>query len=127
MRWLTRRNRSGKLRDKVKRLNQQLIGWVAYFRLARCRTQLDQLDRWIRRKLRVMKLKQLKRKATIQRFLAENGVPSYQAWILALSGKGWWRLGGSPQAHQAMGLKWFEELGLASLRVRWAAYQMDTP
>jgi hypothetical protein len=43
------------------------------------------------------------------------GVKKWLSWILALSGKGYWRKSGSPQAHQAMGIKWFEEQGLYNL------------
>ena len=78
-----------------------------------------ELDRWIRRKVRVLKLKQLKRNYTIYKFLRGRGVPVRLAWLLSLSGKGWWRKGGCPQAHQAMDSRWFEELGLVSLEIRW--------
>jgi hypothetical protein len=43
------------------------------------------------------------------------GVKEYQAWIIASSGKGWWRKSGTPQVCQAMNNKWFEEQGLISL------------
>ena len=52
---------------------------------------------------------------TIANFLRECGVPERRAWLLALSGKGWWRMAGSPQAAQAMTLAWFERQGLVSL------------
>jgi RNA-directed DNA polymerase len=50
-------------------------------------------------------------------------VPEHSAWLLALSGKGWWRKAGSPAAHQAMSTTWFAGLGLVSLTVRYAALQ----
>lgn len=31
---------------------------------------------------------------------------------LAVSGKGWWRLADTPQAHRAMSLSWFKQIGL---------------
>ena len=34
------------------------------------------------------------------------------AWMLALTGKGWWRRADTPQAHRAMNLEWFKEMGL---------------
>jgi RNA-directed DNA polymerase len=62
-----------------------------------------------------MKIKQLKRVYTIAKTLITMGVKEYQAWILAGSGKGWWRLAATPQAHQAMNNKWFEQQGLVCL------------
>ena len=43
--------------------------------------------------------------------------------MLALSGKGWWRLAGSPQAAQAMTIQWFKEQKLVLLTERYAALQ----
>ena len=78
------------------------------------------LDSWIRRKLRCFRIKQCKRVITLQRFLERQGVDSWQSWILSLSGKGHWRKSGCPQVHQAMGNKWFEELGLYNLSLNYA-------
>jgi RNA-directed DNA polymerase len=58
---------------------------------------------------------------TIATFLRENGVPEWQAWIFALSGKGWWRLSGSPQAAHGMPNAWFDQAGLSSLALQHAA------
>ena len=127
MRWLTRRNRPGTLDEKIGRLNSYIRGWVAYFRYGRSRSLMLALDQWVRRKVRVIKLKQLKRRYTIFKFLKAYGVKAYQAWILALSGKGWWRMSLCPQAHQAMGIPWFKEQGLVGVLERWEAYRRKPP
>ena len=85
---MTRRNRPGRFSEKIAALNRMLTGWMNYYRYARCGGKLRTLDGWIRRKLRVMKLKQLKRRYTVARFYRRQGVPEYQAWIGVLSGKG---------------------------------------
>ncbi|WP_272897567.1 hypothetical protein, partial [Sphingopyxis bauzanensis] len=76
---------------------------------------------WLRRKLRCARLKQCKRTMSIANFLQEAGVPEWRAWVLALSGKGWWRLAGSPQAAEAMTIAWFNRQGLVSLAHHHAA------
>jgi len=76
------------------------------------------LDEWIRRKLRCYRLKQCKHAIGICRFLQSHGVPEWQAWILALSGKGWWRLSLAWQSTMAMNLAWFRKMGLVSLRAK---------
>jgi len=116
---LTRRNQPGKLEDKVRVLNRLITGWVNYYRYARMSSHLKRLDSWLRRKLRVIKLKQLKRRYTIVKFYLSRGLPEYQAWISVLSGKGLWRKSGYPQSHQAMNLRWFKELKLVSMYERW--------
>ena len=44
-----------------------------------------------------------------------NGLPKWRAWLLAGSGKGWYRMAGTPQASEAMSNKWFAERGLIPL------------
>ena len=99
----------------VAEINRFMVGWRNYFELAQAKVTLAELDKWIRRKLRCLKLKQCKRAKAIARFLKGRGVGADAAWMLAASGKGWWRLAKTRQSHVAMGQEWFRELGLISL------------
>jgi RNA-directed DNA polymerase len=123
VRELTRRNRGVKFEKIISGLTPLLRGWINYFSCAKCKRLLQDLDGWIRRKLRCYRLKQCKRVITIKRLLRSLGVPNWQSWILALSGKGWWRKSGCPQVHQAMNLKWFEDLGLYNMSNNYALLQ----
>ena len=96
---------------------------MTYFRHAACKTALGELDEWLRRKLRCVRLKQCKRAKPTVDFLVKHGVPVRRAWPLALSGKGWWRRSGSPPANEAMTMQWFAALGLVSLAAHYAALQ----
>jgi hypothetical protein len=49
------------------------------------------------------------------KYLVELGVPIKNAWALAKSSKGWWRLSLNPIINQAMPDSWFKELGLVSM------------
>src|SRR6185295_6807661 len=97
----TRRNRGLSLQRMIQDLNEYLPGWATYFRWATRDRPFRHLDAWIRRRLRCVRLKQRKRSYSIARFLQSLGVPTRQAWLLARSGKGWWRKSGSPQASEA--------------------------
>jgi RNA-directed DNA polymerase len=119
LRQITRRNRGVSFAEVIGELNLFLNGWVTFFRHAACKSHLQRLDEWIRRKLRCLRLKQRKRAGPIAEFLHQLGVPTWRAWIGALSGKGWWRLSGSPPATEGMSLAWFESQGLVSLTVRY--------
>jgi RNA-directed DNA polymerase len=123
IREITRRNRGISLERMIQELNSYLTGWVTYFRYAACKSHLRQMDEWIRRKLRCVRLKQRKRVKAIADFLQRLGVPERSAWRLALSGKGWWRKAGSPQACQAMTIAWFREQGLVNLTERYVELQ----
>jgi RNA-directed DNA polymerase len=125
VRELTRRSRGVSLGQMVSELNSFLTGWVTYYRHAQCRGHLQRLDEWIRHRVRCVQLKQRKRAKPISDFLRSCGVPAHLAWLLALSGKGWWRKAGSPAAHHAMSTTWFAGLGLVSLTVRYV--ELNTP
>ena len=115
IRAITKRNRGRSFAIIIAELNLFLRGWMQYFRLSRSRSLLRNLDAWIRRKLRCYRIKQSKRTISLKRLLHSLGVPNWQSWIIALSGKGLWRKSGSPQVHQAFNLKWFEQQGLYNL------------
>jgi RNA-directed DNA polymerase len=117
VRQITRRNRGVSLEKVIHELNEYLSGWIRYFRYAGS-AGLRGLEKWIRRKLRCLRLKQRKRSKPIADFLQSLGVPEWRAWILAGSGKGWWRMAGSPQATEAMTNQWFRDQGLISLTAR---------
>jgi RNA-directed DNA polymerase len=125
VRQITRRNRGVALGQVIAELNAYLSGWATYFRYARCKSQLCRLDKWIRRKLRCLRLKHCKRTKAQADFLQSLGVPEWRAWILALSGKGWWRKALSYQATEAMTLAWFRAQGLVPLLDHHLALQTD--
>jgi RNA-directed DNA polymerase len=115
IREITRRNRGVNFTQVILELNLFLRGWIGYYRFAWCKVELEQLDGWIRRKLRCYRLKQCKGAKAIARFLEKLGASSVSAHRVASSGKGWWRLALTHSAHLAMSLKWFKDQGLLSL------------
>lgn len=122
LRDITHRGRGDlSLEHRIAGLNRFTAGWVTYYRDAHCRTVLRDVDQWLRRKLRCVRLKHCKNPATIAAFLRKNGVGEKPAQQLATSGKGWWRLAASQQAKWAMPNAWFKELGLLGLEDRHVA------
>jgi RNA-directed DNA polymerase len=125
LREITRRNRGDcPLERMVEQANRFTVGWVTYYRHAQCKSTLRDLDGWLRRKLRCVKLKRCKHVRTMVRFLIGNGVTRGNALKLASSGKGWWRLTDSQQAKQAMPIAWFDALGLTRLADHHAALSL---
>jgi len=123
VRAITRRNRGVSFEQLVIELNSFLTGWVAYFRYAKATSVLTKLDRWVRRKLRCVRLKQRKRAKSIAEFLHGLGVPWDRCWTTAGCSKGWWRLAESPAAQEGMTLAWFQAQGLATLKDRYLHLQ----
>jgi RNA-directed DNA polymerase len=68
-------------------------------------------------------LKQRTRAKPIADFLHGLGVPRDRCWTTAASGKGWWRLAGTPAAQEAMNLAWFRDQGLVDPLGRYLELQ----
>jgi len=116
---LTKRNRGVSLEQVISELNPKLRGWFEYFKHTKSKGLFRNLDGWIRRKIRCFRIKQTKRTIGLVRFLKKHGVASYQSWIIALSGVGWWRKSGTPQVQQAMSNSWFVEQNLFNLSLKY--------
>ncbi len=123
IREITSRNRGIGFARMIEELNSFLRGWSAYYRLTDWQTNFADLDGWIRRKLRCVRLKQCKRYRTIVKFLCRQGVSLRKAWDAVLSGRRWWWLSRTPVASQAMPNHWFEGLGLLNLSSRYEELQ----
>ena len=121
---ITRRNRGISLERMIGELNSFTSGWVTYYRHTAAKSPFCELDAWIRRKLRCVRLKQRKRAVSISAFLRSLGVPRNRSWTTAACGKGWWRMSGTPAAHQAMSLRWFADQRLGSLLDRYEALKL---
>ena len=123
IRQITRRNRGVSFEQVIGELNSFLSGWVTYFRYAKARDVLRSLDRWIRHKLRCVRLKQRKRAASIAAFLRTLGVPWARCWTTAACGKGWWRMSQTPVAQQGMTRAWLQAHGLIELVPKYLELQ----
>ena len=85
IRELTSRTRPVSREQRIRELNQYMVGWIGHFRLASAKTHCTTFDQWIRRRLRMCLWKQWKRVRTRQRELRALGVPEYFVHIMAKS------------------------------------------
>lgn len=122
---ITSRRRGISLEQLVNELNSKLRGWLGYFHYARMNNRLSNLMGWLRRRIRSFRLKQCKRAIGIVRFLTKLGVPKWRTWLVALSGKGWWRLSATPQAHEGMDREWFNKIGLYDLEQNYQRLKIE--
>lgn len=91
-----------------------LLGWVNYFRYSEVKGPFEELDGWVRRKLRCILWRQWKRPFARAGNLMRFGLPEETAWKSATNGRGpWWNAGAS-HMHKAIGKSFFEGLGLVS-------------
>jgi RNA-directed DNA polymerase len=115
LRGLLRQGRGRRLVDVVADLNLALRGWVVYFRLAEAKASFEDLDKWLRRKLRCVMWRQWKRPRTRLHELRRRGLDEARARASAFNGRGpWWNAGAS-HMHAAVPTAVLRQLGLLSL------------
>jgi RNA-directed DNA polymerase len=115
---LTRRDCGNSLDTITKDLARYLIGWRGYFGFGELPSELRNLDKWIRRRLRAIAWKQWKRGRKRYKELCRRGVDHDLAARAAGSGHGPWRMALTPAMHTALPNAFFTALGLPSLVVR---------
>jgi group II intron reverse transcriptase/maturase len=118
LRRLTKRTRSGKLEDVIQEINRYMMGWIGYFWQANTPSVFEELDRWIRRRLRQMVWKRWKRGTTRYRELVKLGVPPGRAGLGAV-GKSPWHMSRSPVINEALSNAYLRNSGLKSLKARY--------
>ena len=104
-------------------LTPLLRGWMNYFRLAEVKGVFDELDSWIRRKLRCLIWRQWKRPYTRAKHLMRRGLREARAWESATNGRGpWWNAGAS-HMNAAFPKSYFDRCGLLSLSEQRLRFQ----
>jgi RNA-directed DNA polymerase len=99
----------------VDELKPVLRGWINYFQLTEVKSTFEELDGWIRRRLRCILWRQWKRPFARAKNLMKRGLGEVQAWTSATNGRGpWWNAGAS-HMNYAFPKGFFDQLGLVSL------------
>jgi RNA-directed DNA polymerase len=109
--------------ERRKRLNRYLRGWMNYFGISQLYTPMDELDGWLRRRIRMCYWKQWRRPRTRIGNLLKLGTSKRHAILTGISRKGYWRLSKTLATQTGMTKKWLEEQGLLSIRQLWMKAQ----
>lgn len=115
VRALTRRNCGRSVEQIVKGLRPYLLGWRNYFKLADTPKVFAELDKWIRRRLRMVHLKQWKNRETCYRNLVARGLTLAAAKSIAGNHLRYWAVSGSTGMNIVFPNNYFDALGLPRL------------
>jgi len=91
LRELTHRNNGWGNEIRIQRINQFIVGWVQYFKLANMKGILREVDEWLRRRIRAIYWKQWKRTKTRYKMLGKYDLPDWVTHNYANCRKGIWR------------------------------------
>lgn len=111
IRELTPRNHGKNIRMMIKDLNPVLRGWANHFRIANCKGLFSELMKWIRRRLRMKKMKEWKSyKAFHKQLRCQGHKGDFPRMSMTR-----WRNSASPHISIALPNKWFDALGLIDM------------
>ena len=119
VRRVTNRNWGVSMEYRLKKLAEITTGWVNYFGLADCEKKLQDLDSWIRRRLRACIWKQWKKVKTKFKNLQKLGIDKQKAWEFANTRKGYWRISKSPILQRTITNHRLDKRGFKSLVNRY--------
>jgi RNA-directed DNA polymerase len=105
-------------------LTPLLRGWMNYFRLAEVKGIFEELDSWIRRKLRCVIWRHWKRPFTRAKKLMQRGLAQAQALKSAMNGRGPWWNARAAHMHTAFPKSYFDRCGLLSLLEQRRRFQL---
>jgi RNA-directed DNA polymerase len=115
LRELLRGARGHKMASVIERINPVLRGWAGYFKLSQSKRPLEEIDGWVRRKLRCVVWRQWKQPSTRARNLMRLGLSEARACKSAFNGRGPWWSSGASHMNQALPKKLWDQLGLVSV------------
>lgn len=116
VRQLIRKGRGRNLELFIRKdLNPLVRGWANYYRKAMTFGIFEELDGWLRRKLRALIWRRWKRVYTRARRLMVLGFTEAKAWRCACNGRGPWWNAGSSHMNAAYPAAAFQRMGLVAI------------
>jgi RNA-directed DNA polymerase len=96
-------------------LNPVIQSWINYFGHAEVKGFAEELDSWIRRRLRLILWRQWNRGQTRYKKLLSAGLSKERARVSSANGRGPWWNSGASHMNDAFRKKYFDNLGLVTM------------
>lgn len=111
VRSITKRNAGRKLEEVIKELNPVLRGWMNYYRVADIQKLKFDLMGWIRRRLRMLKMKQWKTYKAMHKEMRRKGIQGTGEKMAVWK----WKNSNVHIVHKLLPNQFFEDLGLIDI------------
>lgn len=109
---LTKRNWSISLKERIKKINQVIRGWINYFRIADMKTIMTSISENLRHRLRMIIWKHWKIPKAKYKALKKLGIDDKQAYEVAHTSKGYFWVAQTAILHIAISNKRLKQKGL---------------
>ena len=108
MKGQTKRNDPKPVKEKLKKMDPVIRGWVNYFSIAKAKSRMKELDELVRTRLRMGIWKQWKKAKTRKWNLEKLGIARGKAYEWSNSRKGYCRIAHSPILCRALNNEYFK-------------------
>jgi RNA-directed DNA polymerase len=115
IRAITCRSKPYSMPLRLERIRQLNTGWGHYFKLSEAKSVFEELDKWVRSRIRLCYWQQWKRVRTRITELKKRGIPLHQAYQWGNTRKGQWRSVHSPVLTRALSNNYLKKEGFTSL------------
>ena len=119
----TNRSWGVSMQERLEKLSRYIRGWMNYFGISQFYSPIQDIDNWIRRRIRMCYWKMWRKIRTKVRNLTQLGIPLRFAIINGISSKSYWRLSKTPAVNAAMSNEWLEKQGLVNVKLLWCKSQ----
>ena len=102
LRMLTSRSKCGSIVKTMERIKIYMRGWLNYFNMADMKNNIESLNGWLYRRIRMCIWKQWKLPKTRRRKLLGLGLSEWTACEAAYSRKAYWRMAGNGVVQRAL-------------------------
>ena len=102
LRMLTSRSRCGSIVKTMERIKEYMCGWMNYYGMADMKNNIEALNGWLYRRIRMCIWKQWKLPKTRKRKLIGLGMPEWVACEGAYSRKAYWRMANAGVVKRAL-------------------------
>jgi len=122
---ITKRNRGRVIQKILEELKLFATGWLNYYAIAGMKRRIQELNMWLKRRIRMYLWKQWKKPKTRIRNLIALGMPEYWAHKYGYTGKGYWRVAGSGILSHTLTDKYLESLGYVDIAEKYEALHLN--
>jgi RNA-directed DNA polymerase len=116
---ITSRSSGRSMAYRLTALRLYATGWLNYFGHSRSYNELVELDKWVRRRVRLCYWKQWKRPRARRRNLLALGISRQDVKLATRSSKGYWRMSANGIVQRALSKDWLWAQGVPNMRQQW--------
>lgn len=116
---ITKRNRGKSVEVILKEVKQLMTGWLNYYGISEMKTFINDLNGWLKRRIRQYIWKQWKLSRTKKENLIRLGIDKAKAYEWSNTRKGYWRISKSYVLHRSLTNKELAKYGYKDIAIQY--------